>query len=257
MSKGGFDVMLGIITVIISAVIGVIGALQRNTSGLKRGSVFGLTRTGAVLVALSVIGGITGTWLAINDYMVQLTPIIVSPDKISAYIGELETQTPFEVHNRSNQAAYSVWVKIAPETQKFQSFHLIRLVADDGRGFVPLSAGQLFNSEALMMPLLDSEALMMPVLDKSGQPVVFLVIRSLSAGEKRKFSFHVRSSANVGRGQPVAFAFTVVDHRKEPYWFGVGENTVAFKLQVPEGFTIPRKSLPFFFWMLEKKGTAK
>jgi len=56
--------MLAIIAVIIARIIAIIGVLKSNTAGPERGIVFGLTRTGAGLLVLTVIGIVIGMWLA-------------------------------------------------------------------------------------------------------------------------------------------------------------------------------------------------
>lgn len=235
--------MYGIITVFASTLIAIVGILQGNAAKQEDRAFFGLTRIGAFLMVLAIVGGVVGTLSAIDEYKTERNPIVVSPVESPIHAGAFDTRIPFEVHNRGDETIYSAWVKISTKNPNFKNIQ-IALTSADGRKFVKPEGGELFNADILLMPVIDKDML----------PAFFLLFRSLSAEETSKFLIKVESPSNAKENQSLTLRFSVIDYKHEPYWIGVQNDAVAFKFQIPEGFTMQKGIWPFL--MIEKKNSG-
>ncbi len=234
--------MEGIITVIASALIAGIGIWQSNTAKKEDRTFFGLTPLGLLLMVLAIICGVAGLISAIKDYNVKSNPIVVSPVKYTLCLcSSYDNTTTFEVHNRSDNTIYTTWVKILIEKNNLKGTILIDIISADGRKFIKPKRDVEPNAEVLSMH----------VLDKDNQPTIFLVFRSLISNETRQFQLKAKSLDNIEPSQNMTIRYSVSGYKHEPYWFGTNKNEFAFKLEVPEGYTMQKKLTPFE--MLEKK----
>ena len=222
------------VLLMIIIAIGIIIIIERSEWTINR------TRSkkiGLIIAAILILS--ISSYFPIRDQYIKDQPVIISPTKFVASAGIFENRTLFEVHNRSNETIYTTWVKILAKKPFFEDFQII-LTTDDGRRFVNPEGGESFNPEVLMLH----------VVDKDKQPVIFLVFRSLSPEETRRFRFYVQSGSNVPYNQKMTLRFSVIGYKDEPYRYGVQGDSASFQIKIPEGFSFPKKGI--FFKMLEK-----